>query len=165
MHLELEFGITVTNPATQSVKQIAKENLDKVRSVRRLNHDHDKWKPYVVGQTVWVKRPQTGKFGRKWIGPYKVVNKLGVTYHIWSNDGKVKVVHHDNLKLGYIPSDSGRVVSPGCKPSNFTVVHSLPQHPVLPPPLCQLRGEHPIGQCYDLQPHICPPVHYSYDTS
>ena len=96
-----------------------------MRSVRRLNHDNDKWKPYVVGQTVWVKRPKTGKFGRKWIGPYKVVNRLRVTYRVRSNDGKVKVVHRDNLKLGYIPLDNGRVVSPGRESGDFTVVHSL----------------------------------------
>ena len=81
------------------------------------------------------------------------------------NDGKVKVAHHDNLKLGYIPLDGGRVVSPAREFGDFTVVHSLTQHPVLPPPPHRLRGAHLIGQRYELRPNIRPPVRYSYDTS
>ena len=176
MPLELEFGVTVANPSTpteyaqrvrttlQKVRQIAKENLEKVRSARRLKNNNDKWKPYVVGQTVWVKRPKKGKFGRKWIGPYKVVSRLGVTYRVRSKDGKTMVVHHDNLKLGYIPLDGVRVVSPGRESGDFTVVHSVPLHPVIQSPPQRLRGGHPIGHRYELRPNIRPPVRYTYDT-
>ena len=78
--------------------------------------------------------PKKGKFGRKWIGPYKVVKQMGVTYRMRSNDGKVMVVHHDKLKTGYIPLDSGRIVSPGGELGDFTVVPALPQQPVVHPP-------------------------------
>lgn len=77
-----------------------------------------------------------------------------------SNDGKAMVVHHDNLKTGYIPVDSGRIVSPGRESGDFTVVHSLPQHPVIPPPPNRLRGD---PQRYELRQNIRPPVRYAYD--
>ena len=110
MPLELEFGVTVGNlsiqpeyaqsirKALQTVRQVAKENLAKVRSARCLKHGNETWKPHDVGQTVWVKRPKTGKFGRNWIGPYKVVNRLGITYRVQSKDGKVMIVYHDNIR-------------------------------------------------------------------
>lgn len=176
MPLELEFGVTIGNPSTQTdyaqtvrtvlqnVRQIAKERLEKVRSITRRRHHNQKWKPYVVGQTIWVKRPKKWKFGRKWIGPYKVVSRLGVTYRVRSNEGKEMVVHHDNLKLCYIPLDNGRIVSPGHESGDFTVVHSLPQHPIVRPPPHRLRGEAPIRPRYQLRQNIRPPVRYSYDT-
>ena len=48
--------------------------------------------------------------------PYKVVNRLGITYRVQSKDGKVMIVHHDNIKKGYIPIDSGRLCLLGVKP-------------------------------------------------
>ena len=173
MPLELEFGVTVGDPSTQpeyaqrvrtalqTVRQVARENLAKVRSTRCLRHGNETWEPYEVGQTVWVKRPKKGKFGRKWIGPYKVANRMGVTYRVQAKDGKSMVVHHDNMKKGYIPLDSGRIVSPGRETGDFEVVSGVPQHPIIPPPPHRLRGVHP--QRYELRQNICPPVRLGYD--
>ena len=80
---------------------------------------------------MWVKRPKKGMFGRKWIRQCKVVSRLGVRYRVRSKDGKTMVVHHDNLKLGYIPLDGWRVVPPGRESSDFTAVHSVTLHPVI----------------------------------
>ena len=171
--LELEFGVTVGNPSTQpeyaqrvrtalqTVRQVARENLAKVRSARCLRRGNETWEPYEVGQTVWVKRPKKGKFGRKWIGPYKVANRMGVTYRVQEKDGKSMVVHHDNIKKGYIPLDSGRIVSPGRETGDFEVVSGVPQHPIIPPPPHRPRGVHP--QRYELRQNIRPPVRLGYD--
>ena len=172
--LELEFGVTVGNlsiqpeyaqingKALQTVRQVAKENLAKVRSARYLKHGNETWKPHDVGQTVWVKRPKKGKFGRNWIGPYKVVNRLGITYRVQSKDGKVMIVHHDNIKKGYIPIDSGRIVSPGRETGDFEVVHGMPQNPIIPPPPHRPRGVHP--QPHALRQNLRPPVRFAYDS-
>ena len=86
MSQELEFGVTVGNPSTATeyaenvrkalqtvIKQLAKENLEQFHSARQLKHENERWKPHEVGQSVWVKRPKKGKFGRKWIGPYRTI--------------------------------------------------------------------------------------------
>ena len=63
---------------------------------------HKNWKPFKVRLTVWLWRPKTWKFERKWIGPYKVCSGRGVTYNIRSNNGKFLVVHHNQLE--YCPT-------------------------------------------------------------
>lgn len=51
------------------------------------------------------------------------------------------VVHNDNLKAGYIPLDSGRIVSRGRDLGDFAVVPALPQPSELQPPPRRLRGD------------------------
>ena len=46
-----------------------------------------------------------------------------------SKEGKEMVVHHNNLKLCFLPSYKGQIVFPGHESGDFTMVHSLPQSP------------------------------------
>ena len=80
-----------------------------------------------------------------------------------SEKGREMVVHHDNLKLCYIPLDKGRIVSPGHESGEFTVVHNLPQHPNARPFPCRPRGEAPLRPRYQLRQNIRPPVRYPDD--
>ena len=73
------------------------------------------------------------------------------------------VVHHDNLKLCFLPSDKGHIVSPGHESGDFTIVHSLPQPPIILPSPHRPRGEAQVKPHYHLQKITCPPVRYSYD--
>ena len=64
--LELEFGVTVGNisiqpeyaqingKALQTVRQVAKENLAKVRSARCLKHGNETWKPHDICRSTDV---------------------------------------------------------------------------------------------------------------
>ena len=99
----------------------------------------------------------------KYIGPYKVVSRLELTYRVWSKEGKEMVVHHDNLKLCFLPSNKGQIVSPGHESGDFTKVHSLPQSPIVLPSPHRPRGEALVRPHYHLQKITCPLVRYSCD--
>ena len=72
---------TITNPSKhseytrsfrskiRSIREIAKVNLEQARKRQnRQNHERNKtWKPFVVSQAVWLKRPKSWKFRPKWI--------------------------------------------------------------------------------------------------
>lgn len=118
--LELELGMPLSNPSTRSdylhsvrsvfrdVRQIAKEHLSKASEKRaRHNHPTNTWQPFHEGQTVMLKRPKGWKLGNKWVGPYRILKRLGVNYKVVSQGGKEMVVHHDQLKIGYIPFQTG----------------------------------------------------------
>ena len=110
--IELDLRLPMKNPCTQheysasirknllNIIQIANSPLEKSRSVAKQqcsNKSSSNWAPLPVGQSVRLRRPKTWKFGRRWIGPYKVVSQLGVNYRIQSDEGKEKIVHHNNV--------------------------------------------------------------------
>ena len=112
--VELELGMPLTNPSTQSeylvsarsafndVRRIAEEHLSKASEKQaRLNQPTNTWRPFKSGETVMLKRPKGWKFGNKWVGPYRILNRVGVDYRIVSKGGKEMVVHHDQLKHSY----------------------------------------------------------------
>ena len=75
MPIELECGIPLTNPSKHSeytrsfrskirtIREIAKVKIEKAR--KRQNRQNDErnktWKPFSVGQAVWLKRPKSWK--------------------------------------------------------------------------------------------------------
>ena len=107
---ELELGMPLSNPATRNeyihslrsvfrdVRQIAKQQLNKV-SEKRAGHKQgtNTWRPFDEGQTVMLRRPKGWQFGSKWVGPYRIIKRLGVNYKIISRGSVEKVVHHDQL--------------------------------------------------------------------
>ena len=64
----------------RSTRKIAKVNLEQARKrPNRQNHERNKtWKPFIVSQAVWLKRLKSWKFGPKWIGPYEIMQRMGV---------------------------------------------------------------------------------------
>ena len=75
-----------------------------------------------MAQAVWLKWPKQRKFGPMWVRPYKVLERLGVNYRIKRQDEKLSIVHHDNLKLSYIPSGNGQIVTPTPESGDLEVV-------------------------------------------
>ena len=125
--IELDLGLPMKNPCTQhdysasirknlqNITQIANSQLEKSRSVAKQqfsNKRSNNWAPLPVGQSVWLRRPKTWKFGRRWIGPYKIVSQLGVNYRIQSDEGKEKIVHHSNVKACRVPWGQGQIIPP-----------------------------------------------------
>ena len=138
--LELDLGMPLKNPCTQSehsqsirrslqsLRQIAQQNLIASRSRQKRYYDQQlkEWVPYPVDSSVWLRRPKSWKFGRRWIGPYKVMSRKGVNYVIRSSDGKDKVVHHNNLKACLVPSGTGVTHCPRLESEETAI---LPENP------------------------------------
>ena len=138
MPFELEIGMPLSNPAQnteyihstrrtlQDIHNIARSNLadNRARQDKR-NAKSTSWKPYLAGQAVWLKRPKQWKFGPTWVGPYQVLERLGVNYRIKRQDGKISIVHHDNLKLSRIPSGNRQIVPPTSESGDLEVVEPL----------------------------------------
>ena len=138
--LELEFGMPLSNPSTRNeyilalrsafrdVRQIAKQQLTKV-SEKRAGHKQttNTWRPFCEGQTVMLRRLKGWKLGSKWVGPYRIQKRMGVNYKIVSQGGEGKVVHHDQLKLSYVPFQPGELVWPSQEIGEFQVVDVAPQ--------------------------------------
>ena len=82
----------------RDVRQIAKQQLTKV-SEKRAGHKQgtNTWRPFHEGQTVMLRRPKGWNLGSKWVGPYRILKRLGVNYKVISRGGVEKVVHHDQL--------------------------------------------------------------------
>ena len=86
MPIEVELGVPLQNPSSQSdytrslmkaiqlANQVAQKNLVEARTKQSHQYDqgHLTWKPFEAGQLVWLSRPKKRKFGRRWIGPYKI---------------------------------------------------------------------------------------------
>ena len=138
MPFELEIGMPLSSPAQnteyihstrrtlQDIHNIARSNLADNRARQdKCNAKSTSWKPYLAGQAVWLKRPKQWKFGPTWVGPYQVLERLGVNYRIKRQDGKVSIVHHDNLKLSRIPSGNGQIVPPTPESGDLEVVEPL----------------------------------------
>ena len=62
------------------------------------------------------------------MGPYRILNWVGVDYRIVSKGGKQKVVHHNQLKHSYIPFEDGEPVCPSRGVGEFKVVDVTPPH-------------------------------------
>ena len=136
--LELELGLPLVNPMTQSeyvsdtrkalqdIREIARAHLHQARlhQAAHYNQRTPEWKPFEVGQTVWLKRPKHWKFGGKWVGPYEIISRTGVNYKIRAETGKEKVVHHNNLKPCSVPKGRGELVSPGRETGDIQVVEN-----------------------------------------
>ena len=143
--IELDLGITLSNPSTQSgylhsiksvfrdIREIAKENLAKEAEKRaRLDQGTNTWQPFNEGQAVMLKRPKVWKFGTKWRGPYEITKRLGVNYKIRHKGGKEIVVHHNNLKISYIRFNQGELVCPTVETGEFQEVENAHQPQVIP---------------------------------
>ena len=102
-----------------------------------------------------LKRPKGWKLGNKWVGPFRVVKRLGVNYRIVSKGGKVMVVHRDQLKYSYISFQAGEPVCPGREVGKFHVVD-------VTPPQLDIDG-FSRARPARLRQGINPPNRYGYD--
>ena len=118
--------VSDTRKALQDIREIARAHLHQARlhQAAHYNQRTPEWKPFEVGQTVWLKRPKHWKFGGKWVGPYEIISRTGVNYKIRAETGKEKVVHHNNLKPCSVPKGRGELVSPGRKTGDIQVVEN-----------------------------------------
>jgi hypothetical protein len=73
-----------------------------------------------------LSRPKGWKLGSKWVGPYRILKRLGVSYKLIYSGGVEKVVHHDQLKLSYVPFPPGELVCPAREVGEFRVVDVAP---------------------------------------
>ena len=123
--VELELGMPLTNPSTQSeylvsarsafndVRRIAEEHLSKASEKQaRLNQPTNTWRPFKSGETVMLKRPKGWKFGNKWVGPYRILNRVGVDYRIVSKGGKKMVCSSRPVKTQLYPFSRERTGLP-----------------------------------------------------
>ena len=51
--------------------------------------------------------PKSWNFGKAWIGPFEILPRKGVTYHMRSKDGKPMMVRHNNLRQSVVPANKG----------------------------------------------------------
>ena len=108
MHIEVELGVPLRNPNSQSdysqplrkaplhsnKRAQCNLNITRYRQASQYNNKSKKdWEPFEPGQAVWLWRPKHWKFGKKWTGPYKVVSKKGVNYWVVSTRGKAFIAH------------------------------------------------------------------------
>ena len=126
MPMEVELGVPLLNPSSQSdytqslrkAIQIANQTAQKTllaarqRQASQYAQGHPDWKPFAAGQTLWLSRPKKWKFGKKWIGPYKISSQNGVNYVLRSTIGRSLVVHHNQLRLCPTPLGQGSPVQP-----------------------------------------------------
>eukprot|EP00794_Sanderia_malayensis_P021472 gene21472-biopygen4070 len=138
--LELDLSLPLKNPSDQSeysqtirqklqsIKRTAQHNLDQSRARQKNYYDRrvTEWHPHPVGSSVWLRRPKTWKFGKRWLGPYEILENRGVNYCIRCADGKTKVVHHDNLKVSVMPSGRGEPHCPVTESAENQVVVGEP---------------------------------------
>lgn len=123
--VELDLGVPLKNPVSQSeysdsirkhlhsVQTVAQKHLVQSRSTQQATGPSQAaWKPLVVGQSIWLRRPKTWKFGKRWVGPYQIQARNGVNYKIRSQEGKDLVVHHNNVKACSVPFDKGEASYP-----------------------------------------------------
>lgn len=163
MPIELELGLPLNNPSTQSeyltsvrsafhdIRRLAQDHLSKASEKQtRLNQPTVTWRPFELGQTVMLKRPKGWKFGSKWVGPFTIQKRFGVNYKILSKGGKVMVVHHNQLKLCHIPFQQGEPVCPS-REVEFQVVDITPR----------LSGT-PRVRPARLRQNVRPPDRYGY---
>ena len=142
MPLELELDLPLSNPSTvseyvqsvrnvlQDIRQLARENLTQARAKQRHSRENRNpvrvWKPFKPGQSKWLRRPKTCKLGKRWTGPFVILNRMGVNYKIQSSSGRTLVAHHDQLKLHYAPTGPRNIFCPTREHGDFTVVDNDP---------------------------------------
>ena len=114
MLIVVKVSINLIRAKRHSANQTAQKNLLAARQKQASPYaqGHRAWKPFAAGQTVWLSRPKKWKFGKKWIGPYKISGQNGVNYVLRSNTGKSLVAHHDQLRLCPTPLGQGSPVQP-----------------------------------------------------
>ena len=111
----------------KEIHEIARENLEKSCDRQKRLYDHRaNAHSYNVGDSVFLfdptkKKDISPKLQSRWVGPYLVVGKLSdLLYKIQlSPQSKIKIVHHDRLKLGHSKSQS-RVETTNGNVSNGT---------------------------------------------
>ena len=96
----------------------------------------------------------------KWIGPFKIVCRMGVDYKIRSNQGKITVVHHDRLKRGYAPVNGGKVVCPAPELGGDQVVYTVPTGNVRPQ--CDNAPHIPRVRLRNLRQNVHAPDPYGF---
>ena len=80
--LEIDLGLPLTNPCSQSehtksirsalysINNAAQSQLRKSRSKQQAQSSNlQTWTPFVPEASVWLRRPKSWKFGRRWVGP------------------------------------------------------------------------------------------------
>ena len=172
MPVEVELGVPLHNPSSQSeysqlirkaiqkANDIARSKLGVVRDKQAKRYDNKntrKWKPFEVGQTVWLWRPKHWKFGSRWVGPYKIAGRQGVNYTLMLREGKTLVAHHNQLKIGLATSELGLPIHPVAETPGIPV-----QEYDTPPPEApiQARNEPTRPRPQRLRQFINPPVRY-----
>ena len=91
------------------------------------------------------------KLGSKWVGPYRILKRLGVNYKVISRGGVETVVHHDQFNLSYVPFQQSELVCPAREVGEFRVVDVAPQ-----------EVGNPRATPARLRQTIRPPDHYGY---
>ena len=129
MPIEVELGVPLQNPSSQSdyiqslrkaiqlANQVAQRNLvaARERQSRQYDQGHPSWKPFEAGQSVWLARPKKWKFGKKWIGPYKICSRNGVNYVLQPKIGENMAAHHNQLRPCPVPQDPDLPVRPAAE--------------------------------------------------
>ena len=98
----------------KEIHEITREKLEKsCDKQKRLYDHHANAHSYNVGDSVFLFGPAkmkgiSPKLQSRWVGPYSVVGKLSdLLYKTQlSPQSKIKIVHHDRLKLGHSKSQS-----------------------------------------------------------
>ena len=123
--IEVDLGLPLKHPISpteysesvrkhlRSVQEVAQKHLEQSRLKQKaIGPSSAKWQPLTVGHSVWVCRPKKWKFGRRWVGPYRIQGKAGVNYVLRSKEGKDLVVHNNHVKACSIPFDEGETFCP-----------------------------------------------------
>ena len=172
MPIEVELGVPLHNPSSQSeysqlirkaiqkANDIARNKLSIVRDKQAKRYDSKNtrmWKPFEVGQTVWLWRPKHWKFGSRWVGPYKIAGRQGVNYTLKLREGKTLVAHHNQLKVDLAPLELGLPIHPAAETPGISV-----QEYDIPPPEApiQVRNQPAGPRPQRLRQVINPPVRY-----
>jgi len=169
--IELDLGLPLKNPCSQSeytqslrhalssIRKAAQVELDHSRSSQIASHSYSfqkPWSPYIPGTSVWLRRPKSWKFGSRWVGPYEVISRRGVTYRICSKEGKEMIAHHDNIKPCVLPVREGII---HCPAPEDTAIHLLPGEPT-PHGGINCQNQHPASRPAHLRQNIQPPLRY-----
>ena len=164
--LEIDLGLPLTNPGSQheysesvrsklkTITELARRQLKSSRAnQRQVDSTKDSnWTPLAVGRSVWLRRPKTWKFGRRWIGPYQIISHQGVNYKLCSREGKDIVVHHNNVKPCTIPFNMGEPSFPVREAEEMEIVH-IPGE--------ELQAQHlPLRRPARLRQTIQPPLRF-----
>ena len=129
LSIDVELGVSLQNPSSQSdysrylrkaihlANKVAQRNLvaARERQSKQYDHGHPSWKPFEAGKTVWLAQPKKWKFGKKWIGPYKICSRNGVNYVLQPRIGENIVAHYNQLRLCPVPQDPGQSVQPAAE--------------------------------------------------
>ncbi|PAA84541.1 hypothetical protein BOX15_Mlig014170g1 [Macrostomum lignano] len=100
--------VTDTLADARTGLQLVRQRLQSTQRSRKQQYDkRQHFTPIQVGQLVMLSNPavlkgQSKALRRRWLGPYRVLERLGpVTYRISKPAGRRRstVVHHDRLKL------------------------------------------------------------------